>query len=913
MEALQSTLVLELAEAIAFEASVKQSVPTLTPIGTGAFDCTKFLQRDRELAHRDVVTASAVLKVSLAIQDTWNFTPPRPRVQGYANVDYTVPTLPHDPLTPRTLDGKVVYVKNSSTPQDAAETDRDLYARDAVIYQTLATVCAAFVDKPIQPLDDTIPATNFWPTVSGEPSGADINSALPVNVGMFKKPDLNLADRDNKIAAYVARLARLLRNPFPHAERLYVQITDRYTEVYARINDYYIPGQIYSPGDEVVFGGSFWRALSVTTDEPNTSNVWAPIEALSRRVWVAEPALPGRNRIVYDGNFQTIQWVPEDNDSVHIPKLVALSLDPVALVYDGVDDATISVIAQKPQPEDSEFWREKASRVSSEGYSTERIFVLNNTASVAVSGGAALVDCTALAIPQRLSLNIPSSLLPGNYRVSALVEPSSTMTFHGGRNEFLVGGALGGATLELNVSQIETGRGYTVMGGDGITYNGIVYAAGDSFIGVDGVTTFTPAGAGGSTVRESQLVYKVALPSGSWTATVEYTNLTGTTLGFNMQVLWNDGAVFEGATFPFVDSNGDAIPNGTIVSSPEISLSSDGSVQSLVLNWTGGEGTIHVRSITFKSSDITASRYKLRSALFKNGAQITNLSSIDTIATRNVPEVFQFYFTIKDSVDSAAMDILWVDGGASNLPLKLHQFVVERVNKLSATPNAAGFAGWKHECLERALDRVIASYRRSISLSKEVPKFTTTGVWTKLTTHRYMAFIETSEKRVRSAFRIGTAGDIGKPALVPRGLSYASGVASNSFTAEKAAPMLTALQPWMIPLGIYVAGDAFCDVNLAQSLTLLVIEPIIGGNDQVTGRLLWETGEFMALRDPVAVFSGQIKAGVNYIVSGGDGVRYNGLTYMDGQAFTGLSGKSLFVQAGPSPSTVLETSRLLLG
>src|SRR3546814_3040209 len=71
-----------------------------------------------------------------------------------------------------------------TTPVRSAQfADRDLYGRDAIIYETLAQACSIFTDPPIVPIDQagTIPQTSAWSLAQGLANRSDISPALPLS------------------------------------------------------------------------------------------------------------------------------------------------------------------------------------------------------------------------------------------------------------------------------------------------------------------------------------------------------------------------------------------------------------------------------------------------------------------------------------------------------------------------------------------------------------------------------------------------------------------------------------------------------------------------------------------------------------------------------------------------------------
>ena len=84
------------------------------------------------------------------------------------------------------------------------------------------------------------------------------------------------------------------------------------------------------------------------------------------------------------------------------------------------------------------------------------------------------------------------------------------------------------------------------------------------------------------------------------------------------------------------------------------------------------------------------------------------------------------------------------------------------------------------------------------------------GTWDRNSIERWMSDIETLHARIKTAFRQSRPGDIGKPCLLPRGLSVtANGSVHGEYGSTWSTPTIVALQPWMIAIGAYVADREF--------------------------------------------------------------------------------------------------------
>src|SRR5512143_2417677 len=241
---LESALVIALRDTIRWESAVETSASgTLPPVVPDLpFDAKVYQDRDRWLAYRDLILGAAVVEVSIQVGDVWNYSTVKPNLQGPAPF-----SLPFVGTEAGTLSTQVRHVTNVSVPYDAARyADADLYGRDSIVYECLARACSATFIDPSIPLSDStgtnIPSTSIWSLAEGTEVRADINEVLPLNRDLFKKPDQNLADRDNQLAGYTAQLVQVLKNPFEHATRLYVQVeaygtVQREPDVYALTSD----------------------------------------------------------------------------------------------------------------------------------------------------------------------------------------------------------------------------------------------------------------------------------------------------------------------------------------------------------------------------------------------------------------------------------------------------------------------------------------------------------------------------------------------------------------------------------------------------------------------------------------------------------------------------------------------------
>lgn len=332
---LESALVIALRDTIKWESSLSvDSSGTIQPVAPASdFNELGYQQRDRELAFRDMIAGAAVVEVAVQVSDVYNYMPEKPKLQGPVRKD--LPFLPSEMTSSGTNASQVRQVRQVSIPWDAARfADADLYGRDSLVYEILARACEqAFLNPPISRIDPNAAVFSSagsiaWSLADGQEVRADINSTLPLDRDLFYLPDTNLTDRDNLVAAYAARVMQVLKNPFIYANRLYVQATGA------------------DPREPDVY------VYSRTTD--------------NKRIFLAEPALALRNRIVYDTVAKTLMWTREKTDEVHPPQIFAMSIP-------GLEPAQfVQTLSSIPTRKDAQYWRQKAGQVVPAGDEVQR-------------------------------------------------------------------------------------------------------------------------------------------------------------------------------------------------------------------------------------------------------------------------------------------------------------------------------------------------------------------------------------------------------------------------------------------------------------------------------------------------------------------------------------------------------------
>jgi hypothetical protein len=314
--ALESARILPLTEVLSWD---KARVPgtTLSVVQlTQAIDTINYAARDFELEYRDLVVAAALSEVALKASDVWGFTIDRP----------ILPSIPGSVLESQAQDlpdslampGSVAHVVPSSIPKDAVDTDRDLYGRDLIMWEAVARIAAVFQSPPVDPINPVLTLGAAWSLAEGANTKASVNPAIPLGVDLFKRPDQQLAQRDNDVSAYIARAWEAIFDVYSRANRLLIQIED--SEL------------VRDPDLYVLF-----------------------LDSDTERIWITEPGLSGRNRIVFNKTLRTITWL-SDQYTYQGEAFASMSTSFGAV-------SVFDVHATEPGRPDAEFYRQKAAQL----------------------------------------------------------------------------------------------------------------------------------------------------------------------------------------------------------------------------------------------------------------------------------------------------------------------------------------------------------------------------------------------------------------------------------------------------------------------------------------------------------------------------------------------------------------------
>lgn len=573
-DSIESALLIQLAGTLQWSAAippVNQFTGTLTAVDPGAaLDVSDYARRDRELQHRDMIAAAAVAKVSIFARTVWNGTVVQPVLQGVTRVTDSTGTNVVMPLDPSQVGASlpnnstaVQYVLNADIPYAAVTvTDVALYNRDLMLFETLARASTIFPNTPpitqIDPNGIYIGSTSVWATAQGVNVPKVPNAAEPMNQATFKDPDLYLSERDNQVAAYVSRVVQALKNPFEFAARIYVQVNStsgvdvRESETYVLTDNVFIPGNVYTAGEQVLYQGVWYEANATTTDVPPSAN-WTQLANPTRIQFLADPSLDSRNRIVYDRQAKTLQWFRETLDLIHIPQIVGFFIPGI------LPNQIIQTVASVPERKDAQFYRLKAARIETSTGTYQPQEVFNPTgnrdpSSTFVTGGLNTVfqgqKYVTLPTPDSFVINFQNLYCTsGTYRMDCLVRPSPNITVAGGDND----------------------QGSLDPSDGGTTYGAI----GD--------------------VRN----WEIALPAGGWKLFIDFSNASGTsTNAFGIKATQGATSIFTNALpLYYTDAQGDALPPGTVISSPGIDIQSTGQVYNFAIQWTAGLGQLHISQL----------------------------------------------------------------------------------------------------------------------------------------------------------------------------------------------------------------------------------------------------------------------------------------------------------------------------
>lgn len=821
---IESALVINLFSSLKWESSIEPPDGNLSYPPETIFSSTNLSRRARELRYRDGVVASNAVDVSIKMGDVWSAPQNSIQIQGAytRTLDYALNGVGY-------ISTKVRYLNNSDKLSGTRRVEDDLQGRDAMVYEALARACRSIGLEGSPPLIDpglsSIPSIVEWSLASGNSDNVDFNASMAISKDDMNSVYRNLADRDNVIAGYVARLIKIIENPFEFASRIYVAIDGpgtRDPEVYTLVYPRYKPGKNYVPGDEVFSSGK-WYSANVVTSNSVTSGDWTEIVNPTRRVWNTIPALSDRSAIIYDTVSKTLQWIGEDSDTIHMPRLISLCID-------GVESGQkLRTVVQLPNNLDSYHWYKKSGRVVLLQSSRDDYRIIDDTRNAV--NGLRQEKSNSLSVRGKTKISL-GEIEVGRYRVSVLCQANTEVVISGGDN-----------------------------------LNGIS--------GTEGGFDFSGAYRPSSTQPGISVDFNVPLNNGSWDLYLEYTNLSGTTGGFGVEVLAYPGSVsnsgivaVKSRTIPyyFVDENGVPLVNGTLVRSGPIAISPTGSDQTYSVRWVNDNGGLfHIRRLIFVNTNFKDSRYSIELSLEDDNLLVGNSGRSEFQLQDKDYGVFTHSVNVSSPLTSSEFVLDWTDGGG--IPLIINKIQLQKINNENkVTPDAYGFRGWRRMCLEKAVECLKDSYKKVVDRFievGEVKSYTVDGVWTRESSMEWYSCLETYAPRFRfissiengcivngryyrvssgslvydgvvygngdlfygvdgieswsgvatvaqeGSFVIAGPGHVGLSGILPRGTSYESGVVLNDFNSGEQSPELVTIMPWMVSIGIYAAREGF--------------------------------------------------------------------------------------------------------
>jgi hypothetical protein len=558
----------------------------------------------------------------------------------------------------------------------------------------------------------------------------------------------------------------------------------------------------------------------------------------------------------------------------------------------GIDPGqTITTLSSVPEGKDAQYWRSKAGQLKPPGL---QIVDLNNdltyTSDITIAtGGVIQPDSASLTVPGVIDFKLPLPLPVGQFRVSVLMEPNPNVTVLGNQNLTSTTGVNGGATFGTNYAPdpvtIDGSLQYRVIGGNGVIYASGSYYAGQFFNGQTAFTTYTRLDPIPSKVNQYSINFRLPLPPGPWTVEMGYTNMAGNVTSFGVKGQFAAqgqtplDVIQDAAPLPFL------VGNGTVVSTlpvgfdvPYLSANSISDFD-FPIYWTYGDnGQLAVQSITFRSTLNTVES----SGSYVFNAQLAGATASAYLKANNLlPEIARFDFNVVTPSATPDFSLTWQNSAAlysqsSYIPVKLKQVQVQAVGtNYAATPLADEFQGWRQECLDRAEITIQQGYSAAVQAYANtygtVPSFRHSAFnWNQSCTENWMAFVETTNPRLREvleipqtgyltagrqyevtigpvtydsvvyglhdrfyatvnggrdytggevkqvgAFMKSKPGHIGKPALMPHGLLFTSfGTVAAFYDTALSFPELTTCTGWMIDAGLYVAQSDFWMPNM---------------------------------------------------------------------------------------------------
>ncbi len=697
----------------------------------GLFDWYDYQKRDLELIGRDHAVAAAVVTVSSNAATVFGTRVERPRQLGM-----TYPVLP-DSSADRSITvnqfGTVSYVVPSSVPYDEVTADKDLYGRDLLLHETLARTSNIFVNPPVISVDTHGTAVgsinDVWSFADGSPVNEGINPVLRLDVDLFSKPDKTLAFNDNSLGVYVANVENFLKNPFITAEQLIIQVVSSGTT-----------------GLEAE-----WYSHDPSQDTAHT------------RVWVAEPRLTGRYKIVYYTDTGLLRWYPPSANTIHIPQPQPFVNNSTVISGPGTDqiDFVVNTLAKQ----DSAFYAQKAGQlVLTEGQSKSSL--LSGAYCAAIDQGG-LVQNVQLTLTNAIRLQSLPDITAGDVYVGMTIIPQSY---------------------------------YEVLGCQ-----------------LNGLTPTQDSGGLFPAAVSTTADYSFELLPGNYQFEVSYTNYGGDTPNDFPVLISFGGSIVSTSPLVF---GAEGYQDGDVVKKT-FNLLATGTNAQLSISWTGPAAStsqLKVLDIRFVSSDVTPLSIKMNAALMNGNTEVGS-ALFECNGLRNRPDVAVFKFSPGSTVSNPSILVNLVQN--SNLPaLAINQVQLGRSKNLALSQNVDGLGNYPWSMLNRAFNSVVDSFNAIADYQDpRIEVSSTVYQWNRSSTQNWISQLETQETRFNLAFRPAGPLDVGNPAIIPNGLQYLTsgtlGLSDGSVLSlsEITSPQLLSATAWMLTQGFYVATDAFLGIG----------------------------------------------------------------------------------------------------
>lgn len=754
-----------------------------------------YARRDAELGHRDLVAGVLAAKLLYAVSQAWG-----------VNVQQLV--LPFQPVsdTPVYSDSDTAYnafarlthLTGEDVVASAIRVDKECYNRDHLIYKAVAEI-AVTLDSAVRPTDYSYGGAPslYWSPAQGLVSTHTV-SFRGWGQELFNDPDRNLTERDNIIGRAVAVAGRIIREGYRHVTRV---------------------------------SAAIWEN-GIKTHEHET---YVKVSEDDRYVdFAAFPRISGANLLRYDKLGNRIQFVHAGGPTFGTGPFIPVGSDGSWLDVTGTlpvapTSQRVAVAAGSAQVRDSAYWAQKAGQVN----------FSPNTEEPALSFTAANASGPAVLSRRNKSVSfvIPDGTPVGAYAVYVDVTPSgprlaplvpliigtalstscAEIAAYPGRRDVVAAAYIRSSTdeerLYVSISYPNTDADYATVAAVGTAAR----SAGASF-------TLNPYG-----IKE--LWQHRAWRDGFYGREI-VTFSQSTQLRINaVELRLRDTAAVTPNAAGLQGVKAECLSRALAsVRAAYAEAILDPVVEPVfeVLNVTVGKA-IPPYQITAHNAHAANFVVNLSATLrvtgfgelddYEVGAELILWPNLvaQTPAVVEIVAVTNTGGMLEVTADRA----LSYSGGGTLVPRKRSfRFAVanapvgiacnETTGVVSGAVNFSTFTGsLECEALVATPDALVSSTPVALAVTAAPAKspyaWTSAGIenWTE-------AMVNGREPRLRSAFRLGTAGDVGRPALVPDGLRLeADGTVSSAYRTRSSVPVLTCFEPWMIGAGVYVCVDSF--------------------------------------------------------------------------------------------------------